>query len=561
MSQYDIAVVTPSIGRPELKRAMDSVRDQLLVPGMSVKHYVVFDGPGAQAKYRKAIPKDVVVVNLPFNTGKGGNYGHKIMGAMCSLLKENWICFLDDDNTFEPNHLKTMVESAHGKDWVFSYRNMYVDGKFFGKDTYESLGPHRVVSLDQSYRFLIDTNCYMIKRPIALSAYKAWLTGWGADRVLADYLMRNFRSYNCTFQYTVNYYTTRDMVITDYVVPIEKKPVYVFHMTPEATKKAIKQWDLYEETKSVCEPDEEPYYDPHIGQKQWQINFYLGSPFPVCNGYDAYMHAPSGSTFLFVMYDINAFPPEAYTRKDVHKILYTVESPNKNYIKNWEPATLKHFDLVITYWKDAVHPNVIYHPFVNKLNLFSSVELESLIKPEAEREDSICCVLQNRSTNGKYSIGETQLESLDYLRLQSMKNLANKNSVVVYGNSWYGTGLPLKLTKSRFLDEEYVTDLYKNHRYVYVSENTDARGYVSEKIFDALIAGCTPIYCCTETNYDWVVKEFGDVAIIMKPGEIPIIQPKNDRKKTIEILKKYSIDKLLRLVVEKMKVYDTTKNF
>lgn len=552
MTEYDIAVITPTVGRPELERAINSVRDQIIDPGMTVKHYIVFDGPEARDRYTRKLPSSVVVVNLPFNTGKDGYYGHKIIGAMCSLLKETWVCFLDDDNTFEPNHLKTMVNSAYGKDWVFSYRNMYVDNTFFGKDTYESLGPHRVISTDPHYKFLIDTNCYLIKRLIALSAHQAWSTGWGADRVLANHLMLHFKNYACTFQYTVNYYTTRDMVITDYVTPVDHRPVYVFHMSPDATSKAVRQWEQYETAKVFCDDDEEPYYDPHIGQKQWQINFYIGSPFPVCNGYESYAHAPSGSTFLFVMYDINVFPPAAYERKDVRKILYTVESPNRNYVKNWTPETLAHFDTVITYWKDAVHRNVVYHPFVNKLNLFSSVELESLIEPESKREDSICCVLQNRSTSDEYNIGETRLKSLDYLRLQNMRRLASAKPVMVYGNSWYGTGLPLTLTKNRFLDEEYVTDLYKNHAYVYVSENTDARGYVSEKLFDALIAGCTPIYCCTETNYDWVKEEFGQVAIIMKPGEVPVIEPKNDRKKTIQILRKYSIDKLL-LLVEKMK--------
>ena len=245
---YDIAVVTPSIGRPELKNAINSVRDQILTPEMSVKHYVVFDGIEAKARYRGALPLSVCEMTIPFNTGAEGFYGHKIMGAMCSLLKENWVCFLDDDNTFEPDHLSKMVAAAHGKDWVFSFRNMILDGKLYHRDTYESLGPYRTVSDDPNYKFLIDTNCYMIKRPIALSAWNAWLTGWGADRVLADYLMKHFPKYACTFSHTVNYTATKKLICDDFFVELKSKPIFVFHMTPEATNKAMLQWEQYEKS-------------------------------------------------------------------------------------------------------------------------------------------------------------------------------------------------------------------------------------------------------------------------------------------------------------------------
>ena len=37
-------------------------------------------------------------------------------------------------------------------------------------------------------------------------------------------------------------------------------------------------------------------------------------------------------------------------------------------------------------------------------------------------------------------------------------------------------------------------DLIKNFTFVLILENTNAQGYVSEKIYDAFIAGCIPIY-------------------------------------------------------------------
>ena len=554
-----IAVVTPTIGRRELSEAINSVLNQMIPDGVTLTHYIVFDGP-CRALYDGIIPEKVVCIELPFNTGGKGFYGHKIMGAMCSLLEEEWICFLDDDNTWSPNHIKTMVEAARGKDWVFSFRNLMVNRKVVQKDDFESLGPYRRSYVDE-YKYLIDTNCYLIKREIAMSSYRTWCTGFGADRVLADHLMRHFPNYSCTFQYTVNYEINPEIIARNcqHRYPLGgKPPVFIFHMTPEATRKSIVVWKDYLFAREKCDEDEEVLYDPHLGQKQWQINFYLGSPFDISDGFEAFRHAPSGSTFLFVSYDFKRFPLEALKRKDVNKILYTVESPNRFYTHNWTKENLSYFNTVITYWKDftndSFHPNnpkVIYHPFVNKLNLFSDCELSGVTPYTNPRENSVACVLQNREGKGSYKIDSAALEILDYLRLEMMQKLSKIMPVKCYGASWTKSALPYALTRDRFLDDERVTSLYAKHRFVYISENTDARGYFSEKIHDALIAGCIPIYVCTEKNYEEAEREFGSVAIILRPDEDLEVFSKKIKNFTPNpldrenILRKYSIDKLM----------------
>ena len=551
-----IAVVTPTVGRKELGEAIQSVSEQELPEGTTLTHYVVFDGP-VKKDYEGIIPDNIVCVELPFNTGGKGFYGHKIMGAMCALLDEDWICFLDDDNTWTSNHIKTLVEASKGKSWAFSFRNLMVNRKVVQKDDFESLGPYRR-SYAGEYAYLIDTNCYFIKREVAMTAWRSWCTGFGADRVLADHLMKFFPDYACTFQYTVNYEIKPQIIVQNgkhrYPLPHSpsKKPVFIFHMTPEATTKAIMAWKEHLIASEGCDEDEEVQYDPRLGQKQWQTNFYLGSPFDISDGFDAFKHAPSGSTFLFISFDLRQFPLDALNRKDVKKILYTVESPNRSYVHNWTKQNLSFFDTVITYWGDHPdHSNVVYHPFVNKLNLFSECELASILPYTNPRENSVGCVLQNRPGRGSYQIDSTTLETLDYLRLEMLQKISKIMPVKCYGASWAKSQLPYSLTRDRFLDDEPVTSLYSKHRFVYVSENTDAKGYFSEKIHDALIAGCIPIYVCTEKNYDEAQREFGTVAIILRPEDSDDIFAEKIKNFTSSpkdretILRKYSIDQLI----------------
>ena len=323
-------------------------------------------------------------------------------------------------------------------------------------------------------------------------------------------------------------------------------------MTPEATTKAIMAWKEHLIASEGCDEDEEVQYDPRLGQKQWQTNFYLGSPFDISDGFDAFKHAPSGSTFLFISFDLRQFPLDALNRKDVKKILYTVESPNRSYVHNWTKQNLSFFDTVITYWGDHPdHSNVVYHPFVNKLNLFSECELASILPYTNPRENSVGCVLQNRPGRGSYQIDSTTLETLDYLRLEMLQKISKIMPVKCYGASWAKSQLPYSLTRDRFLDDEPVTSLYSKHRFVYVSENTDAKGYFSEKIHDALIAGCIPIYVCTEKNYDEAQREFGTVAIILRPEDSDDIFAEKIKNFTSSpkdretILRKYSIDQLI----------------
>lgn len=557
--EQTIAVITPTIGRDLLKKAIKSVREQSLPKGWRVKHYVVFDGPDAVENFKNVKGGEevlktpgVVVINIPFNTGKI-YYGHRILGAISTLVTDEWVSFLDDDNFFEPNHLFTLINTiaVGGKDWGYSLRRLWSKNskgeyEYVTDDQYESLGPYQVV-YDKDIPILIDTNCYFMKRSIASACYPAWSTAWGADRVLAVVATKNFPNFACTFQHTINYLIKEAHPESN--LPLTKPRIFLFHMTPEATEKAVAYHRLYEKFKDC--PLE---YQPELGQLQFQVNFFIGSKFEVCNGFKLWEFASKDSVFLYTSFDLRVFPIGSISRKDVRKILYTIESPNRLYVHNWMKENLSLFDDVITYWDDVDVGNktrLYKHPFVNKLNFTTGCEERSIKIPE-NRDFSIGCVLQNRNGSDFYTINSTRLQNLDYLRKESMEILHSSGyKVMCYGDSWSSSGLPYTPTKSRFLDQELVIDLYKNHSHIFISENTTARGYVSEKVYDALIAGCIPIYYYLYD--DEYSKDLSEVAIIFKSKNELLEKIKNstirwDYEKVIKILKKYSIGPLLEKI-------------
>ena len=43
-------------------------------------------------------------------------------------------------------------------------------------------------------------------------------------------------------------------------------------------------------------------------------------------------------------------------------------------------------------------------------------------------------------------------------------------------------------------DEEKTVQIYQRYTFALIIENCDAEGYVSEKFYDAICAGCVPLY-------------------------------------------------------------------
>jgi len=112
-----VAVVTPTIGSKTLKECINSVDKQTYE---DLVHYIYIDGD----QYSDSVYEDIVcaprvrTVRLEENVGKGW-YGHRVYAACGFLVNADVICYLDEDNWLEPNHVEALVEKIKGgADWA-----------------------------------------------------------------------------------------------------------------------------------------------------------------------------------------------------------------------------------------------------------------------------------------------------------------------------------------------------------------------------------------------------------------------------------------------------------
>ena len=198
-----VAVVTPTIASEHLKKCIDSVDKQTYE---DIVHYIFIDGCQYEPKAREILvgsPK-TRMIELEENVGKGW-YGHRVYAACSFLVNADVICYLDEDNFLEPNHIETVVKKLQeDNDWVYSLRNIHdKEGKFLCEDNCESLGKWPVYFNPEVHH--IDTSCFAIRRDIAVHIGHSWYGKWGADRQFFSALKKYFTKYDCTNQYTTNY--------------------------------------------------------------------------------------------------------------------------------------------------------------------------------------------------------------------------------------------------------------------------------------------------------------------------------------------------------------------
>lgn len=205
-------VITPTTGAPELIDAINSITTQTYE---NVDHLIVVDGNSFTDRTNKTLSDGGVVsrpglirVDLPFNTGGNGYYGHRIMAAFSHLINHDVVLFLDQDNWFEPSHVETLVSEIKqfNLDWCYSLRKIYDKNKaYICNDNCESLGRWPVWVNDQAY--LIDSSSYCFKTAFFRQVGHIWDWGWGADRrfytILKDQLKH--QNYTCTGKHTLCY--------------------------------------------------------------------------------------------------------------------------------------------------------------------------------------------------------------------------------------------------------------------------------------------------------------------------------------------------------------------
>lgn len=224
-----VAVITSTIGRDELSRAILSVQNQ----DYPCRHYVFVDGEKYHDKARQILEQfpHVCATYLPMNTGADGWTNSSINAIAPFLVSEDIICYLDDDNFYEPHHVSDVVATFErtDSDLVYTLRNM-VDtaGNHICRDKMESIG-WKTSSIDVNQgeqvpihlnfhhmdmpvilniglpETLIDTNCFAFKTAIARQVAPAWRLQKANDRAVFQTCKNFHLSHACTGRFSVNY--------------------------------------------------------------------------------------------------------------------------------------------------------------------------------------------------------------------------------------------------------------------------------------------------------------------------------------------------------------------
>jgi glycosyltransferase involved in cell wall biosynthesis len=199
-----VAVVTPTIGAKTLSKCIQSVEAQTYE---NLTHYVFLDGEeehGDKIWNQLQVPSKVKTIRLEENIGKGW-YGHRVYAACGYLVNADLICYLDEDNWLEPNHVEKLVERIKkGVDWAYSLRKIVdKEGNFVAEDNCESLGQWPIYFNKDAFH--IDTSSFMVKADIARKIGQAWYGQWGADRNFFNALKQYFPNFSCSREYSLCY--------------------------------------------------------------------------------------------------------------------------------------------------------------------------------------------------------------------------------------------------------------------------------------------------------------------------------------------------------------------
>lgn len=207
-----VTIVTPTTGTKYLKQNIESVQKQSY---NHIQHLIFIDGKEHLNKVSDIVKSidlknNVDIIPLPYSVGKDRFNGHRMYGASPYLAKGEFICYLDEDNWIDENHVESLMQTVEGKSWAFSMRKIVdSDGNFVCNDDCESLGKYPSVLNEEDY--FVDVNCFFLSRNIALQTSNIWYRKARepgvpeVDRFLTAVLRNNNLTYDSSGKYTVNY--------------------------------------------------------------------------------------------------------------------------------------------------------------------------------------------------------------------------------------------------------------------------------------------------------------------------------------------------------------------
>lgn len=193
----DVGVVMPSLLRAELPRALRSIYDQdfkgriQVAIGVDVAQGRLEDFEAVFVERPDNV--SIIMLTLPFSTSaRHGGVHHALDGgSLRSILgyaiNAPHLAFLDDDNSYLPNHIALLHGAIQDRVWASGQRMLVdeVTEEHLGVDTWDSVGPGN--GRFKEMGGFIDTNCLMVDKLRIGSALGNWShAGAGQPGLTAD---------------------------------------------------------------------------------------------------------------------------------------------------------------------------------------------------------------------------------------------------------------------------------------------------------------------------------------------------------------------------------------
>ena len=510
-----VAVITGSTGTASLAKTIDSVRAQITDPGVVVSHWVVTDGEEYAGDTRQIISKsgaNVTNLVLPRNTGGSGYLCHRINGSVPWLVDADYVCFLDQDNSFEPDHVQGLIDAiGDSRQWAHSLRTI-VDDEGSTPDNCESIGGlcHTCLGFDDR---LVDTNCFMMTTGTAIEVSSKWYVRarepgqLEGDRAVTKYLLDAHPDHGVSRSHSVSYRASNrgDSVPREFFVNgnrvlgagvggydfARKNDAYLFHFNEPATGQYVLQ------PKSAKSP-----------VADWCMTMWRGfeNDWNLIDGYKNIDRIPRGAVVLVTMCLPDMLPLAALKHlkndKDASVVLYTAEGPNARHRSQWTRQFLaEYFTHLLTHWTPLLENPLMSTAFApHNARFLTMPEDSKYLLDNAGKGRSVGMVLERRGNRGMYTVDGTRLQCLDHLR----ESLARgTRDLTVFGSSWKSVqGVTVGWSEAaRQLDPKTPSEHLRDFVFALIIENCDAEGYVSEKFGDSLMAGCVPLYYGTPSAY------------------------------------------------------------
>lgn len=207
---FDVAVVVPTVLRPDLARAIRSIYAQDFDGRVQILLGIdeILGDPALIGTLAAECPAsmDFSWLDPGYSTSvrHGGLYPNRFSGALRTILtylaNSQRVAYLDDDNWWAPDHLSSLLAAVDGADWAYGQRWM-VDPRTLGPiciDDWESVGPDRGMFAADLGGF-VDTNSLLIDKLACEAVLPLWgrtlfsNRADGEDRVVFHALRTRFR--------------------------------------------------------------------------------------------------------------------------------------------------------------------------------------------------------------------------------------------------------------------------------------------------------------------------------------------------------------------------------